>query len=443
MDKDFSVINFINIKKSGKNHSREEIECFISGVCNGSIKDYQISAWLMAAYIKDLSLDETTWLTMAIANSGDVLDLSHIEGPVIDKHSTGGVGDKTTLIALPMLAACGVKVIKMSGGGLGITGGTSDKLASIPGFNLSLSSEELVSMVNKVGIGIAGLNKNIAPADKILYAIRDTTGTVDSLPLITASILGKKIATGAKHIVIDVKCGSGAFMKDMESAKKLAAMLKKVGGKCGVTVLPIITDMNQILGESAGNALEIVEAIVSLTDIKKSRLMDLSIMLAANSLYLLKLTESVEEGARLVEEKLKNGEVLEKAKRWLCAQGAPEHLFEKPYNYLENSTHLECVKYNGPDVWVSELPAESIGEAVLGLGGGRKHKDDVIDYSVGIRSFIEVGTKVTNGMVIFQIHSKNKDDADRVKNILLKNVKFASHETVQMPVLLDDVLFSA
>ncbi len=429
-------ISFINTKKNGIKHTKKEIEFFIDALMSKTIDEYQISAWLMAAYLNGLDIDETSWLTEAMSNSGKKIDITTTDGMVVDKHSTGGVGDKTTLVVLPMLASCGAKVIKMSGRGLGITGGTTDKLSSIPNFKLDLTAEQIQKQLDEIGIALTGLSEEVAPADKILYHLRDTTGTVDAIPLITASILSKKIATGAKHILIDVKCGSGAFTQNIQEANKLSTLLIEVGKRCNVNVFTTITDMNQPLGMACGNALEIVEAIEALSSYKPTRFMNLCIELASQTLLKSNIYSNILDAKKDIIKKLNNQEILSKAKEWLCAQGAPADLFTNPYQYVQKANHIENVVYQGKKTWIEKIPSSIIGQSIVDLGGGRTHKDDKIDHSVGVKVFIEIGQLIHHNDILFQIHSKSQRDAIAIKEILLKSIKFSSDKIEPIPIVL-------
>ena len=374
-------------------HTPEEFAFLAEGAGSHTVPDYQLSAWLMAAFLNPLSLEETAQFTTAMAASGERLDLTGLPKPWVDKHSTGGVGDKTTLVVLPMLAACGLTCIKMSGRGLGITGGTVDKLSSIPGFRLDLSPAEMKQQAARIGLALTGQTPNLAPADKTLYSIRDSTETVASVPLIVASILSKKLAGGAETIMLDVKSGSGGFMPDFESAKELASWLCRVGTLCGLTVHAAISDMDQPLGRAAGNALEVTEAIEVLSGLK-GRFADLCVDLVGLTLAAC----GIQGGQELAQHALDSGGALQRFQRWIQEQGGD----------LDKALpRAKCIQefnseYSG---WVLEVDARQVGQVVVDLGGGRREKDDAIDLSVGVETLVEVGSKIEIGQPIFRVHA--------------------------------------
>ncbi len=432
-----NIISFIEKKREGKSHTEEEIKWFVQSCTEGHIQDYQISAWLMAGYLNGLTPQETAWLTVAMANSGKRLDLSSLPKPWIDKHSTGGVGDKTTLVVLPILAACGLTMIKMSGKGLGITGGTIDKLNSIPGFQTELTPDQMIKEAAKTGIALSGQNADLAPADKIFYALRDTTATVSSIPFIVSSILSKKMAGGAEAIVLDVKCGSGAFMKTKKEATKLAQALQETAKYCGLKVSIAITDMDQPLGSMVGHALEIKEVIQTLKDMTDCRFTDLCIGLSGLALYTSEKASSIESGKEMAREALLSKKALKKAEQWMAAQGAPDDLFESPDRYLPLAPFIQEAKHHGETCWVKKWDAETVGQVVVELGGGRIEKDDQIDYAVGIQSFIETGSKVEQGSSLFHLHAKNKDAAEKAVTKLKQAIVFSSTPVETTPVFIE------
>lgn len=385
--------DIIAAKRDGRPNSSAELRFLSKGAADGSLSDEELTAWLKAAYENTLSAAETADLTLAMAESGERLDLAGLPKPWVDKHSTGGVGDKTTIVLLPLLAACGLTVVKMSGRGLGITGGTIDKLGSVPGFRLDLTPEEMISQAEQIGLAITGQTPRLAPADKRLYALRDVSGTVGSVPLIVSSILSKKIAGGAETVVLDVKCGSGAFMKTMPEAQALAQALVETAKLCGLDLHLSITDMDQPLGRAVGNALEVKEAIRVLQGNETGRFRDLCLHFAGKTLAAVG-KGSEEDALRALE----SGAALEKAKQWFEAQGADLSVFESE-DWCTNPVVTEIL-HEGGSGWVERIDAEAIGQAVLDMGGGRKRKSDEIDPSVGIVMHVEVGDRVEPGQLV-------------------------------------------
>jgi len=413
----------IAAKRDRRAHTREELDflaqCAANPAAHG-VEDYQLSAWLMAAYLNGLDLDETADLTMAMANSGERLNLEGLPHPWVDKHSTGGVGDKTTLVLLPLLAACGLTVVKMSGRGLGITGGTIDKLNSIPGFTTDLAPDEMVAQAKRIGLALTGQTPKLAPADGTLYALRDTTETVASMPLIVSSILSKKLAGGAEVLGLDVKCGSGSFMRTFEEASVLAKMLVEVATKCGLPSHATITDMDQPLGRAVGNALEVREAWETLEpEAAHSRFRELCIYLAGETLVAVGWAESQEEGQRIAESKLKDGSALTRAHLWIEAQGGSLNP-----DILPRAPHVE--EFLAPASGsIERVDARVIGQAVVDLGGGRQRKEDVIDPAVGIEVLVEVGDEVEAGQPILRVHSNEASSLplDRAFSISTEQVQ--------------------
>lgn len=396
-------------KRDGLKHTKAELEFLARGAAHGEIPDYQLAAWLMAAYLHPLDADETAWLTVAIAGSGERLDLTGLPKPWVDKHSTGGVGDKTSIVLLPLLAACGLTLIKMSGRGLGITGGTVDKLLSVPGFRMDLSTDELKAQAAKIGLAITGQTPNLAPADKVLYAIRDATATVDSIPLIVASILGKKIAGGAETVVLDVKAGSGAFMKTVEDARKLASALSATAKLAGLNTRLAITDMSQPLGRTVGNALEIEEAGAVLTGNEPSRFANLCIELAGLTLAACGAATDIEAGKDRARQLLYGGFALQKAQQWFEAQGGDPSVLVRPER-LPRAPIRKRIEAE-QDGWIAEIRAEVVGRVVIALGGGREKKEDKIDPAVGVEVHLDVGREVAQGQPVFTIHARDEDSA--------------------------------
>ncbi len=402
-----SFLETIARRRDGGIHSPSEIKALVQGATDGTIPSYQLSAWLMAAYLNPLTIEETVDLTLEMAASGEKLDLTGLPKPWVDKHSSGGVGDKTTIILLPMLAACGLTLVKMSGKGLGITGGTVDKLSSIPGFRTDLTPEEMIHQAKTIGLALTGQTPRLAPADGVLYALRDATETVRSIPLIASSILSKKIAGGADTILLDIKCGSGAFMHTLEEAQELCDVLNAVASVAGIRLKTEITDMNQPLGRAAGNALEVEEVVRILRNEEHSSLREFTIQMAADA-----LTAAGVRGdcCAIAEQTLTDGSALGKAREWVVAQGGPASLLDDPYSVLERApVRLEFASTGTG--WVEQWDAAVVGSVVRDLGGGRKAKDDSIDLRVGVESLIEIGDQVVPGQVIARIHAATSESA--------------------------------
>ena len=414
----------IAARRDGRVHTDQELRFLAQGAADGSIPDYQLAAWLMAAYLNPLNSDETAALTIAMADSGARIDLTGLPKPWVDKHSTGGVGDKTSLVLLPLLAACGLTVIKMSGKGLGITGGTVDKLASIQGMRLDLSPEEMKAQALRIGLALTGQSPNLAPADKTLYALRDVTETVSSIPLIVSSILSKKLAGGAETIVLDVKCGSGAFMKDRSSAETLAQALAETSRKIGLNSRIVLTDMSQPLGAAIGNALEVREAVDVLkpngvrSGTPSDRFRTLCKRLAAITLHASGICSSEATATEKVEQALESGQALHKASEWISAQGGA---FPHDGSRLPQAPHVLTVTASTAG-YVSRLDAEHFGRAVVALGGGRLRKDSVIDPAVGIVLHKQVGDAVAKGEALFDIHASGIQEAEGARSTTLEGV---------------------
>ena len=409
-----NILEIIEKKRDGNKLNKEEIDSFIKGYTNGDIPDYQAAALVMAIYINGMDDEETTNLTMSMAHSGEVLDLSEF-GIVVDKHSTGGVGDKVSLILLPIIASLGVPVAKMSGRGLGFTGGTIDKLESIDGYNVSLSIEDFKKNVNEIGISLIGQTGNLAPADKKIYALRDAINCVGSIPLIASSIMSKKIAAGANKIVLDVTCGSGAFMKDIESAEKLAIKMKEIGKLAGKETVCIITNMDEPLGFAVGNNIEVIEAINCLKgnmpdDVRK-------VILELGS-YMIKLAgkgDNIDNNKQKIEEVINNGEALNKFKQLVEKQGGD-------ISYIEDINKFPKAKYqidleSKQSGYIKEMNAEEIGKLASELGAGRIKKEDSIDFSAGIIVNKKVGDFVNTGDILATLYT-NRDNYNEVKDKL-------------------------
>ena len=388
------MYDLIEKKRNGGNLSRAEITYMIENYVAGTIPDYQMSAMLMAIYFQGMTDEETSIMTDAVANSGDMVDLSDIQGIKVDKHSTGGVGDKTTLIIAPIVAACGVKVAKMSGRGLGHTGGTVDKMEAIPGMQTSLDRETFFEVVNQTGLSVIGQSGNLAPADKKLYALRDVTATVDSIPLIAASIMSKKIAAGNDCILLDVKTGSGAFMKTLEDSITLAEKMVAIGERAGKKTVALITDMDIPLGNNIGNSLEVIEAVKTLRGEGPEDLTNICYNLAANMLYLANKGD-LPQCMAMAQEAVRSGAALERLVAMVKAQGGDESVILDTNDFAK-APYSEGV-YSKSEGYVTAIDTEECGIASLMLGAGRETKDSVIDYTAGITLMKKVGDKVNQG----------------------------------------------
>jgi len=412
------MYDLITKKKQGEALTKTEIEYIVNGFTEGSIPDYQMSAFLMAVCLKGMTIQETIDLTMAMVNSGDVLDLSPIEGKKADKHSTGGVGDKTSLIIGPMVAALGVPVAKMSGRGLGHTGGTIDKLESFPGFSVSLSEQEFFDNVNRMKLAIIGQTANLAPADKKMYALRDVTATVNNYSLIASSIMSKKIAAGSDVIVLDVKVGSGAFMKTLEEAEELAKVMVQIGTGVGRETYAVLSDMGQPLGQYVGNSLEVQEAIATLKGNGPEDLLEACITLATYMLLGAGRVATVEEAEKLLKGTITDGSALKKLAEFVEAQGGDSYYVWNPDKFPRTEFIEEMI--SPEDGYVAEILTDEIGMTSLVLGGGRETKESEIDYSVGVRIWKKVGDYVRKGESLARLYgndiAKLKAAAPRLMN---------------------------
>lgn len=396
------ILDIIEKKKLGEQLSKEEISFWIKGLCSGDIPDYQTSALLMAIRLKGMNQEETVNLCQEMVHSGDILDLSEIEGIKADKHSTGGVGDKTSLVLGPLVASCGLKIAKMSGRGLGHTGGTLDKLESISGLNIFLSEDEFKKQVAEIGIAIVGQTGELVPADKKLYALRDVTATVDSIPLISSSIMSKKLAAGSDTILLDVKYGKGAFMHTVEDAKKLAKTMISIGKSLGKNTMAMITDMNAPLGRTIGNALEIKEAVLTLKGQGEESFTEFIISAAKIMLMQGKITSDEAEADKMLRENIKNGKAFLKFKEMVRFQGGNVDQIDD-LDLLPKSKHIEDMK-SKEEGYISKINSEELGILSMKLGGGRKKKEDKINYAVGIIMDKKVGDYVKIGDSLGQIH---------------------------------------
>lgn len=404
------MVDLIHKKQHQKELSTEEIQWMIEQYTNNEIPDYQMSAMLMAIYFEDMTDAERGALTMSMVKSGDEIDLSQIEGVKVDKHSTGGVGDTTTLILAPLVASVGVPIAKMSGRGLGHTGGTIDKLEAIPGFHVELSQEEFVKQVNEHKVAVVGQSGNLTPADKKLYALRDVTSTVDSIPLIASSIMSKKIAAGADAIVLDVKTGAGAFMKTPEDARNLADAMVKIGNHVGRNTMAVISDMSQPLGFAIGNALEVQEAIDTLKGHGPADVVDLCLTLGSQMAHLAGVGKDLDEARDLLEANLHNGKALEVFKTFVAAQGGNPDVADDPDLMPKAAYQTEVLAHK--DGYVAELVADQLGVASMMLGAGRATKESEIDLAVGLVLHKKVGDKVAKGEALLTIHSNQQEIPD-------------------------------
>ncbi|HCR9815621.1 TPA: pyrimidine-nucleoside phosphorylase [Enterococcus faecium] len=429
------MVDLIEKKRDGNELSKEEIEYIVTNYTNGKIPDYQVSALLMAIFYQDMTNEEITNLTLAIANSGDVIDLSSLEGIKVDKHSTGGVGDTTTLILAPLVASVGVTVAKMSGRGLGYTGGTLDKLEAIPGFQIELSDEEFVRIVNESKVAVIGQSGNLAPADKKLYALRDVTATVDSLPLIASSIMSKKIAAGADAIVLDVTTGDGAFMKNIEDARRLAKTMTSIGKLANRETVAVISDMSEPLGEAIGNSLEVVEAIETLQGNGPEDLVEMCYALGSQMVVLAGKAKTTDEARTLLQEALESGKALAKFKEMIQNQGGDPAIVEHPERILTARYTMELpAKQSGV---VSKIVANELGIAAMMLGAGRKTKEEDIDHAVGLKLHKKNGDTVTKGESLLTIYS-NDEEITSVIELLYKNIEIG--ESAMKPTLIHDII---
>jgi pyrimidine-nucleoside phosphorylase len=399
------AVDLIRKKRDSGEHSREEIDFLISGYTNGHIPDYQMAAWLMATWIRGLNRSETAALTEAMLFSGEVVNLDGIPGKKVDKHSTGGVGDKTSLILAPIVAAGGLTVPMISGRGLGHTGGTLDKLESIPGFNVNLSLEEFYSVLRECGMGLIGQTAEIAPADKKIYALRDATSTVENIGLICASIMSKKLAEGIDALVLDVKTGSGAFMKREEDAIRLAEVMVETGQRMGKKVVALITDMNQPLGRMAGHSNEVAECIDVLGGGGPADLLELSLELSAWMFFLGERTKTLEDGRLLAEKMIATGEAREKFKQIIRLQGGDDRVVDDPQLLPEARSQTDVPSPSSG--FVTATNCEQLGTALAMLGGGREKKEDAIDHAVGLEFHKRIGDRVEKGEPLAAIHYNN------------------------------------
>lgn len=430
------MVDVIEKKRNGFELTKEEIQFLINGFTNGSIPDYQMSAFSMAVFFQGMTKEERVYLTEAIVQSGDQIDLSGIEGIKVDKHSTGGVGDTTTLVLAPLVASVGVPVAKMSGRGLGHTGGTIDKLESVKGFHVEITNDEFIRLVNTNKIAVIGQSANLTPADKKLYSLRDVTATVDSIPLIASSIMSKKIAAGADAIVLDVKTGSGAFMKNLDDAKELAQTMVDIGNGVGRQTKAIISDMSQPLGFAIGNALEVKEAIDTLSGQGPEDLHELCLTLGSHMVVLAEKATDLQQAREMLEESIRNGKALQSFKTFLAAQGGDVSVVDDP-------TKLPTAKYTievpAPKTgFVAEITAEMVGIAAMMLGAGRITKESVIDLAVGVVLHKKVGNFVQKGDALVTIHS-NQENVQEVMEKIYAAYKLVDEKVAQPTLIYTEI----
>jgi pyrimidine-nucleoside phosphorylase len=427
------MYDLIMKKRDGSELTTEEINFFVEGYTKGDIPDYQVSALLMAIYFQKMNKKETADLTMAMVNSGEIIDLSAIQGVKVDKHSTGGVGDTTTLILGPIVAAAGVPVAKMSGRGLGHTGGTIDKLESFDGFSTTMSIEKFMQNVNEVKIAIGGQTADLAPADKKLYALRDVTSTVDNMSLIAGSIMSKKIASGADAIVLDIKTGSGAFMKNQDDAFELAREMVDIGTNVGRNTIGVITDMDQPLGFAIGNALEVKEAIDTLKGEGPEDLTELCLTLGAHMLVLGKKAKNAKEAREILKDIIESGKGLAKLRELVVAQGGNPDYVDKPSLFPMPSIVEKVI--SNKEGYVKGIKADDIGRAALVLGAGRETKESVIDLSVGIVLHKKIGDFVKMGEAIATIYASDKGKQNLSTNMILDSYEIVKEEIKVTPLI--------
>lgn len=428
------ILEIIGKKRDKKELSKDEIEYFVKEYTAGNIADYQAAALVMAIYINGMSIEETTNLTLAMAYSGDVLDLSSV-GNVVDKHSTGGIGDKITLILMPIVASLGVKVAKMSGRGLGFTGGTKDKLEAIPGYKTEIDIEEFINNVNKIGISLIGQTLNLAPADKKLYALRDTINCTANIPLISSSIMSKKIAAGANKVVLDVTCGSGAFMKDIKEAEELSETMINIGKLAKKETVCIVTNMDQPLGKMVGNTLEVIEAIEALHGNMQEDVKNVVLELGA---YILKLDgkgENIEENKKLIQAVINNGSAYEKFLELVKNQGGD-------ISYIEDPEKFEKAKYKIPVIskqsgYIEKLNAEEVGKIAMHLGAGRIRKEDNIDYAVGIELVKKVGDSIIKSETLAYVYANDEEKCNEAVEQLRKVYQIGEQKVDKIPDILE------
>ncbi|HAJ69993.1 MAG TPA: pyrimidine-nucleoside phosphorylase [Alkalibacterium sp.] len=430
------MIDLIEKKQHNESLTESEIKWMIEHYTSDDIPDYQMSAMAMAIYFKGMNNEERSALTMAMVESGDQIDLSPIEGVKVDKHSTGGVGDTTTLVLAPLVASVGIPVAKMSGRGLGHTGGTIDKLEAVPGFDVEVTQEKFVELVNKNKVAVVGQSGNLTPADKKMYALRDVTGTVESIPLIASSIMSKKIAAGADAIVLDVKTGAGAFMKNVDQAKELAETMVNIGEAVGRNTMAVISDMSQPLGNAIGNGLEVKEAIDTLKGHGPKDLTELCLVLGSQMAYLGGVGSSLDEARAKLEENLHNGKALDVFRTFIDAQGGDASVADNPDSVLPKAKYTQEVKAEESGK-VSEIVADQIGISAMMLGAGRETKESELDLAAGLYIHKKIGDVVEKGETIVTLYS-NKEIKEEVSEKIIKNIKISDEATE--PTLIHEII---
>lgn len=431
------MVDIIARKKDGNSNTQEEIDFITKGILNGTVPDYQLSAWLMAVCLKGMNFDESYMLTQSVVNSGEIMDLSELGDIIVDKHSTGGVGDKTTLILAPLLAAAGLPVAKLSGKGLGFTGGTIDKLEAVKGFKAELSNDEFINQVKNVGAAIVSQTANLTPADKKMYELRDVTSTVDSIPLIAASVVSKKFAAGSNVIVLDVKCGSGAFMKTLEEAEELSITMTEIGKRAGKPIICAITSMEQPLGNTVGNGIEVYESIETLKNEGPDDLINLCLYLGAISLVKAGKVKTIKEGEELLAQKIKDGSAFNKFREMIKAQNGDVEYIDNPEKLIDTKFSFDLVSESSG--YVNKLDALTVAKASKALGTGREKKEDAIDYTAGIRLYKKIGDNINKGESLAKIYANSEQSGQHAKEILSQAYKISS-EKPQIPELIIKVI---
>ncbi|PKN98333.1 MAG: thymidine phosphorylase [Chloroflexi bacterium HGW-Chloroflexi-4] len=427
-----NAVDIIIKKRDKLELSNEEIQFFIEGLATKTIPDYQTAAWLMAVMLNGMNERETTDLTLAMAHSGEVLDLSHVVPIEVDKHSTGGVGDKTTLVVEPLVAACGLPVGKMSGRGLGFSGGTLDKVEAIPGFRTAFSRDEFINLLRDTGLVLAGQSGDLAPADGVLYKLRDVTGTVDSIPLIASSVMSKKIAGGAQAIVLDVKIGVGAFMKNLDDARKLSHLMVSIGNLSGRKVIALLSEMNQPLGWAVGNALEVKEAIDTLHGKGPADFTEHCMHVASHMLVIGEKAKNLVDARVLVEKMLNSGEAWQKFRSMVINQGGDVSFVDHPEK-MPLAPVIEII--NAPQSgYLKWIDAKEIGETTVDMGAGRKKKEDLIDHAVGVIIHHKVGDKVEKGDALFTLHANSQASFEMAKARILKAHEYSDSICEPLPL---------
>jgi pyrimidine-nucleoside phosphorylase len=432
MEQALRAVDIIIKKREKGELNGKEIKFFVDGFTRGEIPDYQVASWAMAVLLNGMTAHETTDLTLAMAHSGDILDLSRIVKIAVDKHSSGGVGDKTSLVVLPIVAACGLPVGKMSGRGLGFSGGTLDKMESIPGCRVDLSVDEFKRQLQEIGIVLTGQSMDLAPADGKLYALRDVTGTVQSIPLIASSIMSKKIAAGAQAILLDVKVGLGAFMQTLDEARKLANLMVDIGELAGSTVKPLLSDMNQPLGEAVGNALEVIEAIDTLRGSGPADFREHCLHVSAHMLILGKVTADMESGIEMAQKAISSGAAFEKLCVLISAQSGDISYLEHPEKFPQPK-YIETIRSN-QNGFISQVHARVIGEAAVKLGAGRAQKGDPVDHAVGFLIHQKVGNQVSKGQDLFTIYANEQERLSQAREAVLGAFKWSDKPVTALPL---------